>query len=77
MRLDKTGAPYAQDTGDRAKVHHLGSFGFVAWPEKYPERGKYTFIVTEGAGIFRIGNGGKPVDRMPTAEELKRWEKVE
>jgi hypothetical protein len=35
------------------KVHHAGKFGFIAFPARFPETGKYSFIVNENNTVFR------------------------
>lgn len=74
---DSLGTPYAQVTDGGEAVHNFGNFGAVAYPAEYGVTGRYTFIINEGASVFRRDTGGKPVENYPTAAKLSsEWEKV-
>lgn len=78
MQNDPRGAAYAGDTDNSGfAVHNFGTFGAVAYPAEYGVSGRYTFIINEGASVFRRDTGGKPVLRYPTARELsKDWKRA-
>ena len=68
--------PYRQiKDKDGRKVFNRERFGFCAYPSEYGKKARKTFIVNEKRKVFKIDNGGKPVLRWPTDEELKKdWE---
>lgn len=79
MTHDPQGKPYAIDTDDsKVPVHNFRKFAVVATPAEYGVTGNSTYIVNEGAAIFRTDNGGKPVLKWPSAAELSRnWGKLQ
>ena len=54
-------------------------YAVIAFPEKYPESGRYTFIVDERKDIFRADLGhSRGIEVFPTPAELKtKWSKVD
>ena len=87
---------YRQDTGGdplMGRVHHLGRFGFVAFPDS-PSSGKYVYIVNERGTVYQravrknlrpsnatppgLGGALNPYLKWPREDELKSsWEKVQ
>jgi hypothetical protein len=65
--LEPSGELYRQDTdGKSGKVHHRSRFGFCAFPARYGETGRYSWIMTQdGNRIVAIDAGGKPLRRYP------------
>ena len=64
---------YRQDTGGKpamGKVHNTSKFGFIAYPVKYGETGKFSFMVNENNTIFRRAEDGTLVRDMPDQADL-------
>jgi hypothetical protein len=65
------------------KPYHDGSgrssfqFGFCAYPERYGETGRHTFIVSESAIVFKKDTGGKPPAGFPMDPAAAGWSPAE
>ena len=84
MRCDHSTVPsesYAQVTDGRAglgPVHHPSRFGFCAYPARYGESGKLTFILNQRHAMYQKDTGGRPVLTWPSYEELfTEWSLVD
>ncbi len=68
---DESGSPFSRDTdGSGRNLHHPDGFAFCLYPAEYGPKTRYTWIVNRG-GRFRRDNGGKPVLRWPSDDEMK------
>jgi len=76
MEFDDSESPpvdYRIETDKTAgKVHHPSRFGFCAYPAEYGVTGRWTAIINQDNSMFWIDNGGKPVLRWPSEDDLKR-----
>jgi hypothetical protein len=65
------------------KPYHDGSgrsdsrFGFCAYPERYGETGRLTFIVSESGTVFKKDTNGKPPAGFPMDPAAAGWTPVE
>ena len=68
---------YNSDTDDSGrKVHNSSRFGFCAYPVEYGSTGNTIFIINENNTIFKVENGGKPIEDWPIDLDLigeNRW----
>ena len=90
---DSQASAYATNTGDGFEVHSFNKFGFLAMPISWDSNGKFCFVVSEGASVFRrdFGTGtlspvfgtqqmtfdGSTPCDYPTAGIRAEWAKVE
>ncbi len=61
------------------KVPAPDRYAAIAFPAKYPESGRYTFVVDERKNIYRADLGhSRGLDVFPTPAELKtKWSKLD
>lgn len=72
---DSTSPPedLRQDTdGKSGKVHHGTKFAFCAFPARYGETGRATFIVNQDQTLYRFDTRGMPILKWPTDRELEK-----
>lgn len=74
MDVDESQSPpeeLRQETDKTSgKVHHLTKFALCAYPAEYGVSGRQTFIINEGATIYKCDTGGRPVLRWPGEKDL-------
>ena len=58
----------ADDAG--VKVYNRLRFGFCAYPARYGSTGNWTFFINEYNTVFKVQNGGKPLEDWPTDQDL-------
>ncbi|HEV3027042.1 MAG TPA: DUF2950 family protein, partial [Planctomycetota bacterium] len=66
-------AEYRKDTGGNppmGKVHNTSKFGFIAYPVRFGETGKYSFMVNENNTVFRRPEDGTNIRDFPSDEDL-------
>jgi hypothetical protein len=74
---DAGGSPYATDPDKSGKkVHHVAMWAACAWPAKYGQTGKNTFLINERGELYYKDTGGKPVAQWPDGKAIgKEWQK--
>jgi hypothetical protein len=80
MKEDESGEPYGRDTEGRKSLgpyYNLAGFAFCAHPAKYPSSGRQTFIVNEGAVVWKKDTGGEAVDGWPENPAEEGWVKAD
>ncbi len=66
LRLDRQGRPMQRDVdGDGAPFENAEGFGVCAWPEKYGESGRMTFLVDREGSIWERDLGGAAAGAPP------------
>lgn len=63
---------YRQETdGSAQKLHHLGRFGFCAYPVTSGNERRNTFIINEGNSLFKRQGTRGPLTAWPSDQDLK------
>jgi len=80
LTSDDAGQPYRQDTKGKNSLgafHNPAKFAFCAYPERYPARGRQTYLVNEEGCVYRKDTGGKPVTRWPADPRAEGWQSLD
>lgn len=81
VKLNQDGKKYNQELGVlgcQQKCANQKEYAFCAIPEKYPETGKYTFIINEEGQVYAQDNKGVGIEKYPTKKEvILKWLIVE
>lgn len=65
---DSAESVYRQDSGGKpgmGKVHNTSRFGFIAYPARFGETGRFTFSVNEIGSVVRLAEDGSGVRDWP------------
>jgi hypothetical protein len=79
VRSAKAGYCFRAIRHEDEKTPSPDRYAIIAFPEKYPESGLYTFVVDERNDLYRMDLGhGRGIEVFPTPAELKtKWSKLD
>jgi hypothetical protein len=75
--VPKYGPPESPEPYDRGAGYNADRWAACAFPARYGETGKLTFIVDESGQFRKKDTGGRPVDRFPSDPQGEGWGKLD